>query len=64
MFELSRWRWRRARTSSYAHALLRCGTQEELAADPDNRLRLSVGLRRENGRWVVAHEHHSFALKD
>jgi uncharacterized protein (TIGR02246 family) len=23
-------------------------------------LRLTVGLRREGGRWVVAHEHHSF----
>ncbi|WP_217702516.1 nuclear transport factor 2 family protein [Nocardioides guangzhouensis] len=24
------------------------------------RLRLSLGLRREDGRWQVAHEHHSF----
>jgi ketosteroid isomerase-like protein len=23
-------------------------------------LRLTLGLRKENGRWVVAHEHHSF----
>ena len=45
---------------AFAHALLRCGTPEELEQDPDNRLRLSVGLRREGGRWVVAHEHHSF----
>jgi uncharacterized protein (TIGR02246 family) len=45
----------------YAHALLRCGTPEELAARPESRLRLTVGLRREHGRWVVAHEHHSFA---
>ena len=49
---------------SYAHALLRCGTPEELRADPDNRLRLTIGLRKENGRWIVAHEHHSFPLKD
>jgi uncharacterized protein (TIGR02246 family) len=46
---------------AYAHALLRCGMPEELAAHPESRLRLSLGLRRENGRWVVAHEHHSFA---
>lgn len=46
---------------AYAHVLLRCGTPEHLAADPEKRLRLTVGLRRENGRWVVAHEHHSFA---
>jgi uncharacterized protein (TIGR02246 family) len=46
---------------AFAHALLRCGMPDELAADPDQRLRLSIGLRKENGRWVVAHEHHSFA---
>ena len=45
---------------AFAHALLRCGTSDELASDPDNRLRLSIGLRKEDGRWVVAHEHHSF----
>jgi uncharacterized protein (TIGR02246 family) len=49
---------------AFAHALLRCGTEEELRADPDNRLRLTIGLRREGGRWVVAHEHHSFPDKD
>jgi uncharacterized protein (TIGR02246 family) len=46
---------------AYAHALLRCGTAQELAEQPANRLRLTLGLRREHGRWVVAHEHHSFA---
>lgn len=45
---------------AYAFALLRCGTEEELAASPENRLRLTLGLRREGGRWVIAHEHHSF----
>lgn len=45
---------------AYAHALLRCDTPEGLAANPANRLRLTLGLRREGGRWVVAHEHHSF----
>ena len=49
---------------AYAFALLRCGTPEELEADPANRLRLSIGLRREGGRWIVAHEHHSFPYKD
>jgi uncharacterized protein (TIGR02246 family) len=49
---------------AFAHALLRCGTQEELDRDPDNRLRLTIGLRKENGRWVIAHEHHSFPAKD
>jgi uncharacterized protein (TIGR02246 family) len=45
---------------AYAYALLRCGMPQELADNPENRLRLTLGLRREGGRWVVAHEHHSF----
>ncbi|WP_201776553.1 nuclear transport factor 2 family protein [Allosalinactinospora lopnorensis] len=45
---------------AYAHALLRCGTPQDLAENPANRLRLTLGLRKEQGRWVVAHEHHSF----
>jgi uncharacterized protein (TIGR02246 family) len=45
---------------AYAHALLRCGTPREFAERPENRLRLTLGLRKEGGRWVVAHEHHSF----
>jgi uncharacterized protein (TIGR02246 family) len=48
---------------AYAHALLRCGMPGELAANPANRLRLTLGLRKERGRWVVAHEHHSFPLE-
>ncbi|WP_433786129.1 YybH family protein [Actinomycetospora sp. CA-101289] len=45
---------------AFAHALLRCDTPGELAAHPSRRLRLTLGLRKEGGRWVVAHEHHSF----
>jgi uncharacterized protein (TIGR02246 family) len=45
---------------AFAHGLLRCATPEELADHPDRRLRLTIGLRKEGGRWVVAHEHHSF----
>jgi uncharacterized protein (TIGR02246 family) len=48
---------------AFAHALLRCGTQEELRDDPEHRLRLTIGLRREQGRWLVTHEHHSFPSK-
>jgi uncharacterized protein (TIGR02246 family) len=46
---------------AFAYALLRCGTPEQLQDDPDNLLRLTVGLRKEADRWVVVHEHHSFA---
>jgi uncharacterized protein (TIGR02246 family) len=46
---------------AYAFALLRCGTPEELARHPQQRLRLTIGLRKQAGRWIVGHEHHSFA---
>jgi ketosteroid isomerase-like protein len=39
------------------------GTAEDLSRDPDNRLRLTIGLRKEDGRWLVAHEHHSFPAR-
>jgi len=45
---------------AYAFALLRCGTPKELAEHPDKRLRLTLGLRKSNGKWSVTHEHHSF----
>ncbi len=45
---------------AFAWALLRCGTAEENAGHPERRLRITFGLRKEDGRWQVAHEHHSF----
>ena len=47
---------------AFATALLRCGTEQELRKDPTTRLRLTVGLRKEHDRWVIAHEHHSYPL--
>ena len=49
---------------AYAWALLRCGTQDELGKSPHTRLRLTIGLRKLAGGWVVAHEHHSFTARD
>ena len=49
---------------AFAWALLRCGKPEEFKANPDNRLRLTIGLRKHDGRWVVTHEHHSFPSTD
>jgi uncharacterized protein (TIGR02246 family) len=49
---------------AFATALLRCGSEEGLRKDPDTRLRLTVGLRKEDGRWLVSHEHHSFPAAD
>jgi uncharacterized protein (TIGR02246 family) len=49
---------------AYAHALLRCGMPQELAERPERRLRLTLGVRKEAGRWIVAHEHQSYPLLD
>jgi ketosteroid isomerase-like protein len=46
---------------AFAFGLLRCGVPADFARDPDYRLRLTIGLRKVDGRWVVTHEHHSFA---
>jgi ketosteroid isomerase-like protein len=45
---------------AFAFALLRCGTPEQFERVPDERLRLTIGLRKVGGRWTVTHEHHSF----
>jgi uncharacterized protein (TIGR02246 family) len=42
---------------AFAYALLHCGAPGD---DPDVRLRLTIGLAKRDGRWVVTHEHHSF----
>ena len=46
---------------AYAWALVRCATRADLEAHPERRLRMTLGLRKQDGRWIVAHEHHSFA---
>ena len=46
---------------AFAFALLRCGTPEQFERQPEQRLRLTIGLRKADGRWTVTHEHHSFA---
>jgi len=45
---------------AFAFALLRCDTPDNLERHPEQRLRLTLGLRKQDGRWTVAHEHHSF----
>jgi len=47
---------------AFAPALLRCGTEDDLGQVSDRRLRLTVGLRKDGDRWLVTHEHHSFAV--
>jgi hypothetical protein len=46
---------------AFAWALLNCATHEQQLATPELRLRLTIGLEKRDGRWVITHEHHSFA---
>src|SRR5215813_14552116 len=46
---------------AFATTLLRCGSTEELAED--NTPRLTIGLRKVEGTWKIAHEHHSFSAE-
>lgn len=47
---------------AFAYALMRCDTADGLARNPDNRLRVTLGLRKQDGRWIITHEHHSFPI--
>jgi uncharacterized protein (TIGR02246 family) len=49
---------------AFAYALVRCGKPEDFAKNPDSRLRVTMGLRKLDGRWVVTHEHGSFPMVD
>jgi uncharacterized protein (TIGR02246 family) len=49
---------------AFAWALLQCGDEDERSRHPDHRLRLTIGLRKVDGEWVVTHEHHSFPHRD
>jgi uncharacterized protein (TIGR02246 family) len=62
MFELVSLEVTAGRDVAFAAALLRCGEPDELGENPDRRLRITFGLRREDDGWLVAHEHHSFPL--
>lgn len=41
-------------TVAYCHALLKIF---------DSRGRLTMGLRKANGQWLIAHEHHSYPIE-
>lgn len=47
---------------AFAYGLFRCGKAADFAANPHNRLRMTVGLRKDGDRWTVVHEHHSFPM--
>lgn len=47
--------------TAFAFALLRCAMPADLERNPEQRLRLTIGLRKIDNSWMVTHEHHSFA---
>jgi ketosteroid isomerase-like protein len=59
-FEIARLDVTASETVAFATALLRCGTKASLTKDSTPQLRLTVGLRKIDGAWKIAHEHHSF----
>ena len=51
---------------AFAHAIMRCGPDSSSnPKDKDGFLfRLTVGLRKIDGKWCIAHEHHSVPATD
>jgi ketosteroid isomerase-like protein len=62
VFELAELHVEAGTDLAFAYALLRCGTPADSEANPDNRLRITVGLRKFGDQWTVVHEHHSFPM--
>ena len=62
VFELAELHVEAGTDLAFAYALLRCGTPADFEANPDNRLRITVGLRKFGDQWTVVHEHHSFPM--
>ena len=53
-FELAELEVTAGDTVAFAHALIHVGGSVG---------RLTIGLRKQGGRWVIAHEHHSYPLE-
>ena len=52
-FDVTELRVSTGETVAYCHAILEIF---------DSRARLTMGLRKEHGAWLIAHEHHSYAI--
>ena len=46
-------------TVAFAAAVMRCGTPDKNGPNGQLQFRLTVGLRKNAGKWTVVHEHHS-----
>jgi len=49
---------------AFCHGLIRCGGTETNGQKVELTVRLTVGLRRIDGQWMVMHEHHSEPSQD
>src|SRR5277367_5281231 len=51
---------------AFAHAIMRCGPDSSCSPEDKDgfQFRLTVGLKRIDGEWRVAHEHHSVPATD
>lgn len=49
---------------AFVAAMMRCSGRETTGEDIELDFRLTVGLRKIGGRWVVLHEHHSIPAVD
>ena len=53
-FDVTELRITSSETVAYCHALVNIF---------DSKVRLTIGLRKENGYWLIAHEHHSYPVE-
>jgi uncharacterized protein (TIGR02246 family) len=52
-FDLTELRLAASETVAYCHALVKV---------IDSQVRLTIGMRKEIGQWLIAHEHHSYPI--
>ena len=60
-FSLARLTVEADRSAGFAHALVRCEDRDAPPVDAPDHLRITFGLRKVDGSWLIAHEHHSYA---
>lgn len=44
---------------AFCHALIHCGNARSSGQKDDLTVRLTIGLKKINGEWIILHEHHS-----
>jgi uncharacterized protein (TIGR02246 family) len=52
-FDVTELRITASETVAYCHALVKIF---------DSNVRITIGMRKENGQWLIAHEHHSYPI--